>query len=121
MAAMTVEILLVVGGFNMERCGIDLVNVQDTNHFLDMIRSLPIHLLPEIIIASVDVSSLYTNIPHMHDLSALDHFLNQYPPLYTIYPHPQLLLELPSLPPGQKHGHGHPFCLLLYQTFHGLS
>ena len=29
------------------------------------------------IMATVDVTSLYNNIPHPYDLSALEHFLNQ--------------------------------------------
>ena len=55
-------------------------HIQDTNHFLDMIRSLPTPLPPDTIMATVDVSSLYTNIPHTYGLSALEHFLDQHPP-----------------------------------------
>ena len=55
-------------------------HIQDTNHFLDKIRSQPTPLPPDIIMATVDVSSLYTNIPHTHGLSALEHFLDQRPP-----------------------------------------
>ena len=42
-------------------------------------RSLPMLLPPNTIMVTVDVTSLYTNIPHSHGLSALEHFLNQCP------------------------------------------
>ena len=41
--------------------------------------SLPPLHPPDIIMATVDVSSLYTNIPQCHGLSALEYFLNQRP------------------------------------------
>ena len=43
-------------------------HIQDTNHFLNKIRSQPTSLPPDIIVATVDASSLYTNIPHTHGL-----------------------------------------------------
>ena len=42
--------------------------------------------------ATVDVFSLYTNIPHTHGLSALDHLLDQRPP-HTLPP-TQFLVKL---------------------------
>ena len=44
--------------------------IKDTNHFLKKLRSLP-NLPDDIILCTVDVVSLYPNIPHEEGLSAL--------------------------------------------------
>ena len=50
--------------------------VRDTQHFLQILADLP--TLPgDALLATVDVSSLYTNIPHKDGLKALVHYLNQ--------------------------------------------
>lgn len=53
--------------------------VKDTNHFLDRLQSLPKPLPPGTILTTIDVTSLYTNIPHIHGLSAMEYFLDQRP------------------------------------------
>jgi hypothetical protein len=45
--------------------------IQDTNHFLRRLRSIPHPLPPNTIMATIDVCSLYTNIPHPDGLAAL--------------------------------------------------
>ena len=57
-----------------------------------MIWSLTTPLPPDTIMATVDVSSLYTSISHTHGLSALEYFLNQCPP-HTL-PSTQFLIQL---------------------------
>lgn len=55
--------------------------VKDTNHFLSKIKELNNQSLPpNLILASIDVESLYTNIPHTAGLDACRHFLNLRPP-----------------------------------------
>ncbi|XP_054290772.1 uncharacterized protein LOC129005789 [Macrosteles quadrilineatus] len=54
-------------------------HVKDTNHFLDRLQMIPTPLPPDAILVTVDVTSLYTNIPHTHGLAALEHFLDQRP------------------------------------------
>ena len=66
-------------------------HVQDTNHFLDMIRSLPTLLLPDTIMVIVDVLPIRQH-PHTHGLSALKHFLNQRPS--HTQPSTQVLIQL---------------------------
>jgi len=45
-------------------------------HFLSKIYSISDPLPPDIIFVPVDVTSLYTDIPHTHGLAALEHFLD---------------------------------------------
>ena len=66
--------------------------IKDTNHFLKIILSLPMSLPPNTIMATVDVTSLYTNIPHPHGLSSLEHFLNKRPPHFL--PSTQFLIQV---------------------------
>jgi hypothetical protein len=54
--------------------------VKDTNHFLDRLSKINTPLPPNTILATIDVTSLYTNIPHYHGLSAMEYFLDQRPP-----------------------------------------
>ena len=49
-------------------------------------------LPPNTIMATVDVTSFYTNIPHPYGLSALEHVLNKRPP-HTL-PSTQFLIQL---------------------------
>ena len=50
--------------------------LRDTQHFLQMLAEIP--LLPAgSLLVTVDVSALYTNIPHIDGLKALKHYLNQ--------------------------------------------
>ena len=74
--------------------------VQDTNHFLDMIRSLPTpsHLTPPW--ALLMSLPLYT-IPHTHGLSVLEHFLNHCPP-HTL-PSTQFILTHNSYSFNSRH------------------
>jgi len=54
--------------------------VQDTNHFLELLSKVPQPLPPNTTLVTIDVTSLYTNIPHAHGLAALEHFLDQRSP-----------------------------------------
>jgi len=51
--------------------------IRDTYHFLEIIRKLP--PFHSDIFCTIDVTALYTNIPHTHGLAALEFFLNQRP------------------------------------------
>jgi len=53
--------------------------IKDTNQFLSTIHSISDPLPTDTILVTVDVTSLYTNIPHIHDLAALEHFLDTRP------------------------------------------
>jgi len=50
--------------------------IKDTNHFLSTIHSISDPLPPNIILVTVDVTPLYTNIPHTHGLAVLEHYLD---------------------------------------------
>ena len=45
--------------------------IKDTNHFLQTIFNLDTPLPPDTIIATIDVKSLYTNIPHAEGINAV--------------------------------------------------
>jgi hypothetical protein len=53
--------------------------IKDTYDFLDKLNSLPQPLPHNSILATIDVSSLYTSIPNAHGLSAIEHFLQTRP------------------------------------------
>lgn len=50
--------------------------VKDTTDFLNKVESLP-NLQKEDFLCTMDVTSLYTNVPHTEGLEALRHFLDQ--------------------------------------------
>ena len=52
--------------------------IQDTTDFLNSFNNID-NLPEDIILVTVDVVSLYSNIPHDEGLKALDRFLNNYP------------------------------------------
>ena len=70
--------------------------IRDTTDFLQKIRELPA-LPPESLLVTLDVSSLYTNIPHDEWVNACEEFLNtrtdQSPPIKDLYQLRQLILE----------------------------
>ena len=56
--------------------------VKDTTHFINIVKN--IQLDPQDILVTIDVSSLYTNIPHTEGIAAINkmmetNFLNSYP------------------------------------------
>lgn len=53
--------------------------VQDTRHVLMQIDNVSIP--PDAILASIDVESLYTSIPHPWGLAATEHFLDKNYPM----------------------------------------
>ena len=50
-------------------------HIWDTTDFLQKLRELPV-LLPESLLVALDVSSLYTNMPHDEGVNAREEFLN---------------------------------------------
>jgi hypothetical protein len=50
--------------------------IRDTSHLLNIIQNLP-PLPKDVFLISLDVSSLYTNVPHHHALLAAEWFLDQ--------------------------------------------
>ena len=55
-------------------------HIKDSNHFLYILRFFPTPLPSNILLVTIDATSLYTNIPHTHGLSALEKFLSKRPP-----------------------------------------
>lgn len=53
--------------------------IKDTNHFLHCLSSITHPLPPGALLATIDVTSLYTNIPHTPGLKAVESFLNTRP------------------------------------------
>ena len=53
------------------RCAVHYHPTSDTNHFLQTIFNLDTPLPPNTIIATIDVKSLYTNIPHAEGINAV--------------------------------------------------
>ena len=52
--------------------------IQDTTHFLQKLETIKSdHLPPHTLLITLDVTSLYTNIPHSEGLAASEFFLNQ--------------------------------------------
>lgn len=51
--------------------------IKDTQHFLNVLRET--NISGEVILATIDVNSLYTEIPHNEGLHALTHFLQERP------------------------------------------
>ena len=49
--------------------------IQDTTHFLQKLRSLPEVIPADAILVTMDVRSLYTNIPNEEGIAAVKHFL----------------------------------------------
>lgn len=69
---------------------------KDTNHFLTKIHEINNQPLPEnLFLVSIDVESLYTNIPHNSGLDACKHYLNLRPP--NSKPSTNFILTLISL------------------------
>ena len=54
-------------------------HLRDTNHFLERLASIPSPLPTGALLVTLDVTSLYTNIPHTAGLSALEYFLDSRP------------------------------------------
>ena len=52
-------------------------HIKDTKHFLNLIEKLP-PLPPNALLVTVDVTSLYTNIPHEEGIAAVIHFMEEY-------------------------------------------
>ena len=50
--------------------------VKNTKHFLNLIKKLP-PLLPNALLVTADVTSLYTNIPHEEGITAVIHFMEK--------------------------------------------
>ena len=65
--------------------------IKDTNHFLQTIFDLDTPLPPDTIVATIDVKSLYTNIPHPEGINAVLEALDN------------------------KHGHMWPLCKIIHQ------
>jgi len=51
--------------------------IKDTTHFINILRSYN-NLPPDNLIVTLDVESLYTNIPNREGIDAVSDFLNQY-------------------------------------------
>ena len=54
-------------------------HVKDTNHFLKSISNLQTPLPADAVLVTIDVVSLYTNIPHAHGLAAMESYLQTRP------------------------------------------
>lgn len=88
-------------------------------------------LPPETVLVSVDVTELYTNILHIHDLVVLQYFIDirpnpQKPRTYFFFSsehssffHELLLLQKTQLSTHQQHGHEQPYDPFLRQYFMG--
>ena len=66
-------------------------HIKDSNHFLSILHSLPTPLPSNILLVTIDATSLYTNIPQTQGLSALEKFLSKRPttlPLISLCPSP---------------------------------
>ena len=65
--------------------------IKDTTHFPNKLNQLG-HLLSNAIIVTLNISSLYTNIPHNEGINACPHYLNisltSLPPPYALRPSP---------------------------------
>ena len=70
--------------------------IRDTSDFLQKLRELPV-LPPDSLLVTLDVSSLYTNIPHDEGIIACEEFLNtrsdQSPPTRSLCQLIHLILE----------------------------
>ena len=55
-------------------------HIKNSYHFLTILLSFPTPLPSNILLVTIDVTSLYTNIPHTYGLSALEKFLSRCPP-----------------------------------------
>ena len=49
--------------------------VKDTTHFINIMRN--IQLDPEVLLVTIDVSSLYTNIPHIEGIAAFNRMMEE--------------------------------------------
>ena len=54
--------------------------IKDTDHFLEIIFNIPVPIPPNTILVSIDVTSLYTNIPHDEGTRATLEALSHTPP-----------------------------------------
>ena len=54
--------------------------IKDTNHFLEIIFNIPVPIPPTTLLVSIDVTSLYTNIPHDEGTRATLEALSHTPP-----------------------------------------
>ena len=71
--------------------------LKDSTQFINLIES---QTLPKnCLLASIDVSSLYTNIPHNEGVQSILHFLNNYPQVHNRpeQPTPEILCELVNI------------------------
>ena len=67
--------------------------VKDTTHFLQKLQELG-PLPPNSILATFDVTSLYTNIPNIEGIRAVKHALNQSRPEFGLRPSNKSLIKL---------------------------
>jgi hypothetical protein len=105
-------------------------HIKDTNHFLYIIWYLPISVPFNTIMATIDVPSLYTNIPYLHGHSALEHSFNQYILSFltlNLISYPNQPIHCSSTSLNSQHyllvkanHHGHPYGPFLHKPVHGL-
>ena len=69
--------------------------IKDTGHFLQCLHEITT-IPQDSFLVTIDVTSLYTNIPHTSGLSALEHYLNQRSPSNS-KPSTSFLIELARL------------------------
>jgi len=53
--------------------------IKNSNHFLERLAEIPQPLPKDVILVTIDVVSLYTNIPHDEGIKAIEHFLEKRP------------------------------------------
>ena len=99
------------GGAGFNGCLCQLSGLQNTNHFLIIILSLPTPLLLNTIIVTVDVTSCIPKSPTPQSLCP-EIFLNSTEFLVQLTQF-TLLFQFPVLLPGHRNYHGHLHFLIL--------
>lgn len=70
-------------------------HISDTYHFLEILNSIKIPINTNIILATIDVVSLYTNIPHVEGLQSLNEYLDSRP--FPHSPSSKFLIDLAEI------------------------
>ena len=99
--------------------------IRDTTDFLNKLRRLP-PLPPGSLLVTLDVSSLYTNIPHDEAFWHVRRYSIQGPPHnrpmppHQTHSHQKLLhLQWRTLPAAARHSHGNSHGTIICQPVHG--
>ncbi|KAJ8893836.1 hypothetical protein PR048_006437 [Dryococelus australis] len=99
--------------------------IKDTGHYLEHLRNLG-PILQNAYMVTIDVTSLYTNIPHSSSLFAKEHYFKQKLPhsktstaFLVNNQQQQLPISRHTLPLGQRHINGYTYGPNLYQSVHG--